>query len=231
MRFLISTLWIAIGGLYGAAILWLPGFSDISSWWWLLCLIVTAVLFDLFPNWWAPDASGLLYFLGTWAVGGVVTYVWAVYQEPIGRWYAQGPTNSLWAALVVLLTVVGWVIASLYLPLEHALSSDEFRDDVHGYQLRGATPLETITVLIMAFITLCGWSMLLLPLSYAHDTQTIDRAVYALLFAYIMVWLGKLRATLRYLHNRDLLNPDYDNAVKQNKRWSDVRSNQPRSGF
>ncbi|MBN2585244.1 hypothetical protein JXA59_01155 [Patescibacteria group bacterium] len=223
-RFWISTLWLAIGGAVGAILLWGPNPLQISSWWWLAILLIVAIAFNRVPNWWA-STSGFFYFVGTWAVGGLITWGWASIQEPVCAWWsAYYSVIPLWFVPVVLLTIVGLLLSSCYLPMEFYFNQDEFQDEVvaHPGQLWRAAPPQNILVFIMSVITLGGWFLLLLPSGYL-DTRTIDRAIYALLFAWIMVWLGKLEATLKARANPEILHPRYKQALLAGEYWADVR--------
>jgi len=224
-RFWISTLWLAIGGAIGAAILWSPDSLQLSPWLWLGVLLFIAVLFDQSPNWWAP-MSGPLYFCGAWAVGGLITWAWA--QEPVDSWfYGRWSTGNVWLMAATLLMGLGVLLASSYLPFERAINPDEFHQRVNENpgQLWGGRPTETLVLLVMSFITLGGWFLLLRQPDF-HDAQAIDKAVYALLFAWVTLWLGKLAGTLKAraakARGKSLLSPNYDKALTEGKRWSGV---------
>ncbi len=221
-RFWISTGWLAIGGLIWAAILWLP--VQIPSWVWLIALVAVIILFGLLvPNWWA-EASGPIYLVVAWVVGGIITRAWAMIGVSVNQWW-NGHLSwyLLWLLAAAILAFIGFLLARCYLSLEYLFNRDEFCGWVEMRDILESQITKDLLVWTMGLAIYGVWFLLLLQPTYS-TAQTIDRVLYSLLFAWISVWLGKLDATLTAIENPDILARKYEEALIKGKRWSEVRS-------
>jgi len=217
----ISTLWLAIGGLSGVALLLWPWFTTIHPVWWIVALVVIAFAFNVFPNWWA-ETSSWAYFLGCWAVGSILTWLGGV----LNQWlYVQNPSpvfpvmSTEWTWSVAVLSIFAWLIARSYLVVECYYNPEAFT--VNAKKLWTSDSSE-ILVWLISILTMCVWTLLLSPLNHFTQSTTADRALYALIFAWVLVWLGKLAATLRAKSNPTVLHPLFHKALVEGQRWDDV---------
>jgi len=222
-RLAVSTLWLAIGGMFGAALLWWPWFTTVHSAWWIVALLVIAFAFNASPNWWA-NTSGFVYFVACWIIGGATVWVWGIGSEWLSITSPGDPWLELLAFPLIGLIAAGWILADYYLPLEFYYNPEQFGSQCRRdhQMLWRSTLLESVVVKVMTGIIVLVWATLLTPLNHFIQSSTADRVLYALLFAWVMVWLGKLAATLKARANPvsdTLLRPEYSDALKTGERW------------
>lgn len=215
MRLVAAGFWLLIAAFVTGFVLT----TNLDGWlFWVLVLV--AFFYSRVPNWW--PGSGALYAVATALVGLVPTCL-LMSVTPFRSPGEALSSISEWLFIVVLVAAVilSWLAAKFYMALERLTDSDHFAKTFPGENV-WRFGWEDIFPIGAGIILWPLWSILVLSRPFA-ETSFGERAFFALLFAWIAVWLGKLLMTIQARYDRQREHPRYNSGylgcLKHGEQW------------